>query len=430
MKIKIKPVKKIVGDITVPGDKSISHRALMIGALALGSTEIKGLCLESDDCNYTAKAFRDMGINIREEGDVTVVDGKGLHGLKKPDNPLYVGNSGTTMRILAGILAGQGFESTLTGDTGISARPMKRVVEPLSMMGVKISAKGGEYPPLTIVGGEVWPIIYKNSIASAQVKSAILFAGLYSKGTTKVVEPVRSRDHTERMLKYFGAEVEIEGKSVSVRGGSELKAKAFEIPGDISSASFFMIAATLLKGSRIKIRNVSINPTRAGILKVLSRMGADIKIVNKKRQAPEPAADIIVKYSKTRGITITKDMVPSIIDELPIIFVLASLSKGVTIIEGAQELRVKETDRITSMQNGLKAMGVDFRVESDRVVIEGAKSLKGASLQSFGDHRTCMALAVAALTAEGDSEIEGAESVSKSFPSFFEMLFKFKLTLV
>ena len=429
MKIKIKPVKKIVAELTVPGDKSISHRALMIGALALGSTKIKGLCLESDDCNYTAKAFRDMGINIREEGDVTIVDGKGLHGLKKPGNPLYVGNSGTTMRILAGILAGQDFESTLTGDTGISARPMKRVVEPLSMMGVKISAKGdGEYPPLTIVGGEVRPIIYKNLIASAQIKSAILFAGLYSKGTTKVVEPVKSRDHTERMLKYFGAKVKIEGKSVSVRGGSELKAKAFEIPGDISSASFFMIAATLLKGSKIKIRDVSVNPTRTGILKVLSRMGSDVKIVNKRRQALEPAADIIVKYSKTRGITITKDMVPSIIDELPIIFVLASLSKGVTIIEGAQELRVKETDRITSMQNGLKAMGVDFRVEGDNVVIEGAKSLKGALLKSFGDHRTCMALAVAALTAEGDSEIEGAESVSKSFPAFFETLFK--LTLV
>jgi 3-phosphoshikimate 1-carboxyvinyltransferase len=427
MKIKIKPVKKMVGDITVPGDKSISHRALMIGALALGSTRIKGLP-KSDDCNYTAKAFRDMGISIREDLDLTIVDGKGLHGLTKPRNPLYVGNSGTSMRILAGILAGQNFESTLTGDTGISARPMKRVVEPLSMMGVKISAKcGGEYPPLTIIGGEVRAITYKNLIASAQIKSAILFAGLYSKGTTKVVEPVRSRDHTERMLKYFGAKVKIEGKNVSVRGGSELKAKAFEIPGDISSAGFFMVAATLLKGSRIKLRNISINPTRAGILKVLSRMGSDIRIVNKKRQGPEPAADIIVKYSRTHGITITKDMVPSIIDELPIIFVLASLSKGVTIIEGAGELRVKETDRITSMQNGLKSMGVDFRVEGDTVVIEGRKSLKGARLQSYGDHRTCMALAVAALTAESDSEIDGMESVSKSFPSFFETLFKLTL---
>jgi len=428
MKIKISPVKKIVGEITVPGDKSISHRALMIGALALGSTRIKGIS-ESDDCNYTAKAFRDMGINIRREPDVTIVEGKGLHGLKRPRDPLYAGNSGTTMRIMAGILAGQDFESTLTGDAGLSVRPMKRVVEPLSMMGVKISAKGdGEYPPLTIAGGEVRPIIYKSPIASAQIKSAILFAGLYSKGTTKVIEPVRSRDHTERMLKYFGAEVKIFGEGVSVRGGRELKARALEIPGDISSASFFMVAATLLKGSRIKIRNVSINPTRTGILKVLSEMGSDVRIVNKKRQAPEPAADIIVKYSKTRGITIAKDLVPSIIDELPIIFVLASLSKGVTIVEGVGELRVKETDRIASMQNGLRAMGVDFRTEGDDVVIEGTGSLKGTLLKSFGDHRTCMALAVAALAAEGDSEIDGMESVSKSFPSFFDVLNK--LTMI
>ncbi len=428
MNIKIKPVKKIVGELSVPGDKSISHRALMIGALALGQTKIKGLP-ESDDCNYTAKAFREMGIIIREESNTTIVEGKGLHGLKKPADPLYVGNSGTSMRILAGILAGQRFDSTITGDTGISARPMKRIVEPLSMMGVKISARGeGEYPPLTISGGTVKPISYKNLIASAQVKSAILFAGLYSKGTTKVVEPVRSRDHTERMLKYFGAKVKVSGQSVSVKGGSELKARAVEIPGDISSASFFMVAATILKGSRINIQNVSINPTRAGILKVLARMGADIEVINKKRIGPEPSADIIVKYSKTHGITITKEMVPSIIDELPIIFLLAALSKGVTTIEGVGELRVKETDRIRSMQDGLKAMGVGFRVKGDSVVIEGRKSLKGASLQSFGDHRTCMALAVAALAAEGDSDIEGPESVSKSFPSFFDTLFD--LTLV
>ncbi|MDD5174249.1 MAG: 3-phosphoshikimate 1-carboxyvinyltransferase [Candidatus Omnitrophica bacterium] len=423
MKIKIKPVKKIVGDITVPGDKSISHRALMIGSLAMGSTKIEGLYLESDDCNYTAQAFRDMGINIREEGDITIVDGKGLHGLKKPGNPLYVGNSGTSMRILAGILAGQNFESTITGGAGISARPMKRVVEPLSMMGVKIRAKDGEYPPLTIAGGKVRPIIYKNLIASAQIKSAILFAGLYAKGNTRVVEPVKSRDHTERMLKYFGAKIKIEDDRVSVRGGGELKARSLRIPGDISSASFFMIAATLLKGSRVKIRNVSINPTRAGILKVLSMMGSDIRIINKKKGF-EPAADIVIKHSRTHGITITKDMMPSIIDELPVIFVLASLSEGITVIEGAGELRVKETDRIASMRNGLKAMGAGFRVKGDNIVIEGIGRLKGADLQSFGDHRTCMALAVAALTAEGDSEIEGAESVSKSFPSFFDMLFK------
>lgn len=427
MKIRIDPIEKMVGEITVPGDKSISHRALMAGSLAVGSTKIRGLCLESDDCNYTAKAFRDMGIGIKRDGDVTIVGGNGLHGLKKPEGPLYVGNSGTTMRILAGILAGQSFKSTLTGDAGISARPMKRVVEPLSMMGVKISAKNGDYPPLAISGGEVRPVTYKNLIASAQIKSAVLFAGLYPKGTTKVIEPVKSRDHTERILKYFGAEIKVDGGCVSIRGGNELKAGTIEVPGDISSASFFMAAASLLKGSEIKIRDVSVNPTRAGILKVLFMMGSDVKIVNKKEKNLEPSADIIVKYSGTRGITITKDMVPSVIDELPIIFVLASLSEGVTIIEGAQELRVKETDRIRSMQNGLKGMGADFRVEGDNIVIEGAKSLKGSLLRSFGDHRTCMALAVAALAAKDGSEMEGAESVSKSFPAFFDLLNKLKL---
>lgn len=424
MNIRIKPVKKVAGEIKVPGDKSISHRAIMVGSLALGATRVKGLYLESDDCRYTANAFRDMGINIKREGDVTTIEGKGLRGLKAPAKPLYVGNSGTTMRILAGILAGQNFESTLTGDTGISARPMKRIVEPLSMMGVKIKAKGGEYPPLTIRGQGVRPIVYKNSIASAQVKSALLFAGLYSKGVTKVIEPVKSRDHTERMLKYFGARIKIDRESVSLEGGKELKARSIEVPGDISSASFFMAAATLLRGSKIKIPNVSINPTRAGILKVMSKMGADVSVVNKRKYGLEPVADIIVKSSKTCGITIGKNIVPSIIDELPIIFVLASLSEGVTVINGVQELRVKETDRISSMQEGLKAMGADFMVRGDSIVIEGVKSLKGADLKSFGDHRTCMALSVAALTARGESGIDGAESVSKSFPSFFEALFK------
>jgi 3-phosphoshikimate 1-carboxyvinyltransferase len=425
MKIKIAPVKKIVGDVAVPGDKSIAHRALMIGALAMGATRIKGLP-ESDDCRYTAKAFCDMGINIRNERAITVVDGKGLHGLKKPRGPIYAGNSGTTMRILAGILAGQNFRSTISGDAGLSARPMKRVVEPLSRMGVNISAKKGEYPPLTIVGGCVKPVIYKSPVASAQIKSAVLFAALYAKGITKIIEPVRSRDHTERMLKYFGANVKVEGKSVSITGDGELKARSIEIPGDISSASFFMAAATLLKGSKIIIRNVSINPTRAGILKVLAMMGSNIKITNKRMCGLEPLADIIVKYSSTRGIRIARDMVPSVIDELPIIFVLASLSRGRTIVEGVRELRVKETDRIASMQNGLKAMGADLKVEGDNVVIKPVKRLNGAVLKSFDDHRTCMSLAVAALAARGESEIEGAECISKSFPSFFDVLFKFR----
>ena len=420
--MKIAPAKKITGDITVPGDKSISHRALMAGAIARGITRIKGLP-ESDDCNYTAKAFIDMGIGINKTGDVTVIKGKGLRGLSAPKGSLYVGNSGTTMRILAGILAGQDFMSVLKGDAGLSARPMRRVVEPLSKMGADISARDGEYSPLTIGKAELKPINYKSPISSAQIKSAILFAGLYSKGTTKVTENVKSRDHTERMLKYFGAEVKVAGKAVSINGRKELRAREVEVPGDISSASFFMIAATLLKGSSIKIRDVLINPTRAGILKILSEMGGNVKVTNKRNIPPEPVADIIVKSSETHGITITRDMIPSLIDELPIIFVLASLSKGVTIVEGAQELRVKETDRIVSMQKNLRAMGADFRLEGDRIVIKGVEKLKGTVLKSFGDHRTCMAMAVAALAAEGKSEIDGAGSVSKSFPEFFDMLF-------
>lgn len=425
MQMNIRPIKKLSGDITVPGDKSISHRALMIGAIALGVTRVKGL-LYCDDCNHTIAAFRTMGISIKKEGDITVIDGKGLRGLCKPPLPINAGDSGTTMRLLAGILAGQNFESTLTGGEGLYNRPMKRIVEPLSKMGVEIRARDGEYPPLVIRGGEIRSASYKTPIPSAQVKSAILFAGLYSKGTTKITELFKSRDHTERMLKAFGANISIKGTSVFLKGGSELTPKDLDVPGDISSASFFLAGALLLKGSSIKIKNVSINPTRAGILKILSKMGGRIKIINKKNLF-EPAGDIIAEYSRTRSITIDKDMIPCIIDELPIIFVLASLSKGRTVVKGAGELRVKETDRINSMQEGLKAMGAKFYLKGDEVIIEGVEKLEGARLKSFGDHRTCMAMAIAAITASGESQIEGVENVSKSFPGFFEVLDSLKV---
>lgn len=416
----IKPVKRVTGDITVPGDKSIAHRALMIGAIARGVTKIRGLP-ESDDCNYTAAAFRDMGIVIRKKGAVTSVKGMGLKGLNDPRRPISAGNSGTTMRLMAGILAGQDFESTLTGDEGLSNRPMKRIVEPLSKMGVKISARDGEYPPLIIRGGAVRPIDYTTPVPSAQVKSAILLAGLYAKGITRVAEKYKSRDHTERMLKYFGSRLKVKGLEVSVEGRKELDGRDLDIPGDISSASFFIAAAILLKGSRIRIKNVSVNPTRAGILKVLAGMGAKVRVVNK-RKGFEPAGDVIAEYSETRGMTITKSIIPAIIDELPVIFVLASLSRGRTIIKGAGELRVKEADRISSMEENLKRMGAKIRVEGDDIIIEGIDKLKGAPLDSFGDHRTCMAMAVAAMAAEGESVIEGAESVSKSFPEFFSVM--------
>ncbi|MDP3791458.1 MAG: 3-phosphoshikimate 1-carboxyvinyltransferase [Candidatus Omnitrophota bacterium] len=426
MEIKIKPAKKVLGQITVPGDKSISHRAVMIGSIARGITTVKGMA-ESDDCNYTINAFKAMGVGISSEGNTTVIEGKGLKGLSRPSNAINVGNSGTTMRVLAGILAGQNFETTLTGDEGLQRRPMKRIVEPLSRMGVDISARKGDYPPIRIEGGIVKPIIYKTPVPSAQIKSAILFAGLYAKGTTRVIEKFKSRDHTERMLKYFGADISFNSRSVSISGGKELLARSFEIPGDISSASFFIAAAIILKGSSIKVKNVSINPTRAGILKILKKMGAKVKVVNKK-DGFEPVGDIIAQYSKTRGITIDKSMIPSVIDELPIIFVLAALSKGRTVIKGSEELRVKETDRVSSMEYNLKKAGAVFNIRGNDIIIDGVDKLHGARLNSFQDHRTCMSMAVAALSADSESVIRGAESVSKSFPGFFDTLFK--LTIV
>ena len=420
MKKIIKPVKKISGEITVPGDKSISHRAVMIGSIARGMTKVIGIA-KSDDCAYTINAFKAMGVNIRDERGTTIIEGKGLKGLSRPSAAIHVGNSGTTMRILPGILAGQDFESILTGDESLQKRPMKRIVEPLSKMHVVIKARDGEYPPLNIKGGVVKPITYKMPIPSAQVKSAILFAGLYANGVTSIIEKFRSRDHTERMLKYFGSKLNVKGMRVSVEGIKELEARSFEIPGDISSASFFIVAATILKGSRVKIKNVSINPTRAGILKILSRMGAKVKVINKRRGF-EPVGDIIAQYSRTRGIIIDKAMMPSLIDELPIIFVLAAISRGRTVINGAGELRVKETDRISSMGENLNKMGALFSVKGDNIIIEGVNKLKGAMVDSFKDHRTCMSMAVAAIAADGETVIEGAESVSKSFPEFFETL--------
>ncbi|MDD5496398.1 MAG: 3-phosphoshikimate 1-carboxyvinyltransferase [Candidatus Omnitrophica bacterium] len=422
MKKIIKPVKRIFGEIAVPGDKSISHRAIMLGAIARGRTAVKNI-LDCDDCNYTMAAFRDMGVSIEKRDEMTFIGGRGLKGLVKPNRPLSAGNSGTTVRILSGILAGQDFETTLTGDESLSKRPMKRIIEPLSSMGAAIKARDGDHIPLTIRGGALRPMDCKLAVPSAQVKSAILFAGLYPDGVTTVEEKFKTRDHTERMMKYFGADVKTEGLKVSIAGGRELTGKTLEIPGDISSASFFIVAAVLLKASKIRIKDVNVNPTRAGILDILSRMGANVKVLNKK-EGYEPVADIEVESGDTRGITIEERETPGIIDELPIIFVLASLSKGKTLIKGVKELRVKETDRIVSMKENLEKMGAGagFKVEGDDVMIEGVEKLKGSDLKSFGDHRTCMSMAVAALAADGASSIDDAECVNKSFPGFFNLL--------
>ncbi|MFA5142803.1 MAG: 3-phosphoshikimate 1-carboxyvinyltransferase [Candidatus Omnitrophota bacterium] len=422
-KLTITPVRKLTGKLVMPGDKSISHRAIMIGAISRGRTIAKDL-LDCDDCNYTIRAFGEMGIKIKKDGAYTAIDGNGLRGLAKPEHALNVGNSGTTMRLLAGILAGQNFTSVLEGDASLSARPMKRITEPLSMMGVGIRSKDG-YPPLEVKGGNVKAVHYRMPIASAQIKSAILFAGLYADGVTVVEETAGSRDHTERMLKYFGARIKSEGFKSSVEGGQELEAKSVAVPGDISSASFFAAGAVLLAGSRVCIEGVCINPTRAGVLDVLTRMGARIRVVNKK-DLFEPVGDIEVESGAIRGVTIEAPEIPAIIDELPVIFVLASLASGRTVIKGAGELKVKETDRIRSMKENLEAMGAKISVSEGAIMIEGVNSLQGAGIKTYGDHRTCMAMAIAALGAKGQSVIDDAGCVSKSLPGFFGMLEKLK----
>ena len=424
-KKEITPAKRLCGNLRMPGDKSISHRAVMFGSIAKGSTTVSGL-LDCDDCRYTIEAFRNMGVSIVGEGGKTVINGVGLRGLKKPAGPLHVGESGTTMRILPGILAGQDFEAVIAGDESLSKRPMNRIVEPLSLMGVDISAGPGGYPPLKVRPGSVKRIDYRMSVPSAQVKSAILFAALYADGVTTVEELSRSRDHTERMMGYFGADLDVDGLKVSIRGGRELTGRTLEVPGDISSASFFMVGAILLKGSRIRIERLSINPTRSGILDVFSRMGARYKIV-KRYDAFEPYADIEVESCETRGTVIEKDRIPALIDELPVLFVLAALSKGKTVIKGAEELRVKETDRIASMKENLERMGGRIDIEGGDIVIEGVESLKGAGIKSFGDHRTVMSMAVAALAAKGTSMIDDAGCVNKSFPGFFKALDSVKI---
>jgi len=415
--LKINPVKSLLGEITVPGDKSISHRALMLGAIARGVTNIKNI-LDCDDCNYTAKALKSAGVSVEVGRDGAVVKGRGLFGLKKPESAVNVGESGTSMRLLSGIFAGQRFDTVLIGKGALNKRPMNRIIEPLSLMGAPIDSAPGGYPPLAIKGSKLRPISYRMQVSSAQVKSAILLAGLYADGTTTVEERNITRDHTERALKHFGADIKKDGLKINIKGPGRLLAKDVEVPGDISSAAFLIACAVIIPGSSIRIKGVGTNPTRGGMLKVLSGMGAKIKFADRK-DGFEPSADIIVESGLTKGIVIEKDILPSLIDELPAIFVVASLSQGSTVIKGAEELRVKETDRIVSMQENLKRMGARIKVEGSDIMIEGVRRLNGAELKSFGDHRTCMAMYIAALAAEGGSSIDDTECVNKSFPGFF-----------
>ena len=443
--LKIKFVKCISGIITVPVDKSISHRAVMFGAIAEGVTRINNF-LDAEDCNRTIKAFQQMGIEIKSKvksnphwgaGKLKVVEiyGKGLRGLKAPNKPIYCGNSGTTMRLLSGILAGQNFKSILTGDESLSQRPMKRIAAPLKEMGAKIKSKVKSQkskvdkicPPLIIRGGNLKAINYKSPVASAQVKSCVLLAGLYADGVTSVTEPFLSRDHTERMLRSFGVQVKLKGLKASIKGRQKLKATNITVPADISSAAFFIVAALIVKNSALRIKSVGINPTRTGILDILKRMNAKIKVKSKKSKGKkyvEPVADLIIESSQLKATTIEGDVIPRAIDELPVLMVAATQANGTTKIIGAKELRVKETDRIKSMSEGLNKMGADIKVIGDDIYIKGPTKLKGAALNSLGDHRTAMSFAVAGLVAEGETTIKDTECILTSFPNFSKTLSK------
>lgn len=423
MDLKISRTGKISGEITVPGDKSISHRAVMLGALADGETRVSNFLMGAD-CLSTMECFKAMGIEFDREGENTIiVHGKGLHGLTEPQDVLNVGNSGTTIRLMMGILAGQPFFSAVTGDGSIRKRPMGRVAEPLREMGASISGRqNGSMAPLAVQGSELKPIKFVSPVASAQVKSSVLLAGLYANGRTTVWEPQKSRDHTERMLSYLGADVEVRDQVVKIGGNPRLEGQSVEVPGDISSAAFFMVAAAMVSGSSLRINRVGINPTRTGIIDVLRKMGASIDIINEETVNEEPVADILVRGGKLQGTVIEGALIPRLIDEIPVITIAAALAEGETIIRDAAELKVKETNRISTMVGELRKMGVEVVEQRDGMVINGGTTLKGAICESHGDHRVAMAMAVAGLVTDGGTVIKDAECINVSFPGFEKLL--------
>ena len=416
---------QVKGSIRVPGDKSVSHRSIIFGSIAEGTTRVEGF-LEGEDSLATLQAFRDMGVEIEgpDQGHVTI-HGVGLHGLKKPEKPLYLGNSGTSMRLLAGLLSAQSFPVTLTGDSSLSKRPMNRVAKPLREMGAVVSAAEGGQPPLEFFGDSALKSVdYQMPIASAQVKSCLLLAGLYAEGTTRVTEPAPTRDHTERMLKGFGYAVESEltptGKQISLSGGGVLKAIDIRVPSDISSATFFLVAAAITPGSNLKLEKVGINPTRIGVINILKQMGADLTLLNEADAGGEPVADIEIRYAPLHGIDIPVDQVPLAIDEFPALFIAAACAEGTTRLSGAEELRVKESDRIQVMADGLSALGVTNEVKEDGIVIEGSP-IQGGTVDSHGDHRIAMSFAIAALRSSGEILINDCANVATSFPGFVEL---------
>lgn len=421
LQFKLQPVNKISGEIRVPGDKSVSHRSIMFGSIAEGTTHVSGF-LEGEDSLNTLRAFQSMGVEIEGpvDGKVTI-HGVGMHGLKQPATILEMGNSGTSMRLLSGLLSGQTFDLELSGDASLTKRPMKRVTDPLALMGAQVDTAEGGRPPLKIHGGsKMKGIHYDMPMASAQVKSCLLLAGMYAEGETSVVEPAPTRDHTERMLTAFGYPVKTEGNRMSLQGGGKLTACDIDVPTDISSAAFFMVMGAIAKDADILIKHVGINPTRTGVIDILKLMGADLTLENQQEVGGEPVADIRVKSSQLKGIHVPEGLVPLAIDEFPVLFVAAACAEGQTVVTGAEELRVKESDRIQVMADGLVALGVDATATNDGMVINGG-SIKSGTVNSHDDHRIAMAFSVASLGAEGEIVIDDCDNVNTSFPTFVEL---------
>ena len=415
--MQIQPCGPLHGEITVPGDKSISHRAVMLGALANGTTHITGF-LMGEDCLSTIDCFRKMGVSIDVSDKEVVVEGVGLHGLTAPECELYTGNSGTTTRLLSGILAGQSFTSTMNGDATIQRRPRGRVMKPLREMGASIEGKDDNFCPLTMHPSELHGIEYRLPVASAQLKSAILLAGLYAEGQTTVIEPAPSRDHTERMFRALGVEIETNGNVITLNPPEDLHAVDIAVPSDISSAAYFLVAGAIVPGSELTIKNVGVNPTRTGIIDVLRDMGADITESNFRDDA-EPVCDLTVRYSRLHGTEIGGAIIPRLIDELPVIAVAAAFAEGETVIRDAQELKVKESNRIASMVAELSKAGVDVEETDDGMIVRGGEKPHGASFETYKDHRIAMSLAILGLAAEGASRIDEPEVVAISYPDFF-----------
>ena len=423
MDLKILPCDKISGAITVPADKSISHRAVMLASLSDGACNVDNL-LESDDCLRTVECFRAMGVLIEKSNSGRyLVRGRGLKGLTVPRDILYVGNSGTSIRLLLGVLAGQNFSTTITGDESIKQRPMLRVVEPLRKMGAVIRGReNGNFAPLEIKGGELSAIEYEIPVASAQIKSCLMLAALFARGTTGITEPAASRDHTEKMFGYFGIPFSKEGDRITVSSPGAIKPRDLSIPGDISSAAFFIVAALIVPGSSLLIKDVGLNPTRTGILDVLKEMGARIEVRDTREVYGELRGNIFVESSRLCGTYIHGDMIPRMIDEIPALAVAAAYAEGTTIISDAQELKVKESDRIKTAAGELKKMGVQVEEKEDGLIIEGGRRLIGTVCESHGDHRIAMSLAVAALAADGETSVLNCDCISTSFPGFYGIL--------